>query len=208
MVSEDEMFFFGDNYFGQVDRVPGLFHVKTRFLHIWFVPLVPRESYLFFDGVPDDTLVGIRIRFHWRSVLMAWLRGFLIFCAVDFLLMSMILLEADQMGTTDRLKIMGALMGMSLGACAVYWCTLRFSRANLERAISLGALLHIPRRVVEAYMRGAGATFWDAMWDRDAIFPHADQAESIEIRAALAQKNAEGAVISAIKDAGKKPAKE
>ena len=32
--------------FGQVDRVPGCFHVATAFVHLFGLPLMPRGSYL------------------------------------------------------------------------------------------------------------------------------------------------------------------
>jgi len=101
------MFFFGDNYYGKVDRVPGLFFVRTRFLHVWFVPLVPRESYLFFDGPPYGGYAGIRIRLNWKSVFVAWLRGFLVFLAVMLLLGGVMPFQIDRIKMDEKLKLAG-----------------------------------------------------------------------------------------------------
>jgi hypothetical protein len=62
------MFRFGDSYFGKVDWVPGLFYVRTRFLHIWFFPFVPRQSYLFFDEPPGGSYLGVRIPLRWTTM--------------------------------------------------------------------------------------------------------------------------------------------
>ena len=65
---------YGDDYFGKVDHVPGLFFVKTRFLHCMWVPLVPRESYLMVD---DGACPPIQIRLRTTDVLDAgtWIVG-------------------------------------------------------------------------------------------------------------------------------------
>jgi hypothetical protein len=34
----------GSRLYGKVDAVPGLFHVATRFGHIWYLPLIPMGS--------------------------------------------------------------------------------------------------------------------------------------------------------------------
>ena len=34
----------GTKLYGKVDEVPGMFHVATRFFHLWYIPLVPLSS--------------------------------------------------------------------------------------------------------------------------------------------------------------------
>ena len=66
---------FGTRLFGQVDRVAGLFSVRTRFFHINFVPLVPLASYLIFEEKSGSGNRGIELKkLRWNSVLLAWLR--------------------------------------------------------------------------------------------------------------------------------------
>lgn len=74
------MFFVGDHYCGKCDRVPGLFHVKTRFLHINWFPLVPRDSYLIMEQ--GGGREGVRIPMSFRSVLLAWVRAILVVTSI------------------------------------------------------------------------------------------------------------------------------
>ncbi len=52
-------YIFGMRMFGQTDRVPGVFHVATRFFHICFVPLYPMKSILVLEeGTGRDGGIG------------------------------------------------------------------------------------------------------------------------------------------------------
>jgi hypothetical protein len=61
----------GSRLYGKVDAVPGLFHVATRFGHIWYLPLIPMGSYLVLrqDG---EHFKGVSIGLSLKSVLVAW----------------------------------------------------------------------------------------------------------------------------------------
>jgi len=80
---------------------------------------------------------------------------------------------------------------------------LRFSRATLERAAALGALLQIPRRVVEEHLLGNSASFWRAMAEPNTAVPRLDRTEVEAIQAALEDRKADGSLITAIKDGPK-----
>ena len=194
------MFFFGDNYYGQVDRVRGLFFVRTRFLHIWFVPLIPRESYLFFDEQPDGQYIGVRIPLNWKSVFVAWMRGFLLFFAVIVLLGAAGPFESDQLSWRYKFAFAALCLGMAVLACIGYLWTLRFSRPTTARAVAHGAVLHIPGRVVEEYLQGNSTGFWRAMSEPGTTAQHMDSAEMEAIRAAVERKKADGSFITKIKD--------
>lgn len=73
------MIIFGQRLYGKVHHVPKLCYIATRFMHIQFVPLVPLESFLIFDG---DSTRGVKLRMHLGSVLTAYLRGALIVIAI------------------------------------------------------------------------------------------------------------------------------
>src|SRR5438067_11170137 len=65
---------FGTRLFGQTDRVPGLFCVRTKFFHLNFVPLIPLTSYLVFEEKGSEGR-GIELKkLRWNSVLLAWVR--------------------------------------------------------------------------------------------------------------------------------------
>src|SRR5262245_39635396 len=71
------MFVWGEDFYGKVDHVPGLFYVKTRFQHL-YIPLFPAgpTSFLILDDGTDSP-VGVPIPFSWRSLFVAWIRGIL-----------------------------------------------------------------------------------------------------------------------------------
>jgi hypothetical protein len=77
----------GLSFFGKVDHVPGLFHVATRFGHLFFIPIVPAGSFLVIQGSgtqrQTESVLGTTTRastsvqplpFSWKSLLFAWLR--------------------------------------------------------------------------------------------------------------------------------------
>ena len=76
---------YGRRLFGYCNSVPHVFHVRTVFFHICFLPLWPTQSYLFFDGdrdlIPNQTYLildgdkGIKIPLNAKSIALAWLRG-------------------------------------------------------------------------------------------------------------------------------------
>src|SRR5437763_16584065 len=72
---------YGSALYGRVDRVPGHFHIATRFAHVYYVPLIPIRSYAVLSE-SGPTFQGVRIGLNLRSVLMAWLRTALLLTAV------------------------------------------------------------------------------------------------------------------------------
>ncbi len=70
------MIVFGTRFYGNVDRLPGLCYVVTRFVHIWFVPLIPTASYLVLEGTESGgNFRGVPISMSGKSVVNAWLRA-------------------------------------------------------------------------------------------------------------------------------------
>ncbi len=61
---------------GKVDQVPGgLFHVVTRFGHVYYIPLIPTASYVVFEELADGGFNGSQIPLSFKSILAGWLRG-------------------------------------------------------------------------------------------------------------------------------------
>src|SRR3954466_4220447 len=65
---------FGSRLTGKVDEVPGLFHVATRFGHVYYLPLFPLQSYIVL-GRDGRRFRGVPIPLNTKSVLLAWARG-------------------------------------------------------------------------------------------------------------------------------------
>jgi len=49
------MWIVGADFYGKVDRIPGICHVRTRFLHVMFFPFVPTGSYLIHEWTAKRT---------------------------------------------------------------------------------------------------------------------------------------------------------
>ena len=146
------MFFFGDAYFGRVDRVPGLFHVKTRFLHVWWIPFVPRESWVVDDGRGNH---GRRIHLSWKSVFVTWSRVAVGFLFVFTGLMLVPIFGSDPKQITVHPIIAAGIILTVLtvlaGAYALtYWC----AKPDVHRAFELAKWLDIdPNEVVDRFPR-------------------------------------------------------
>ena len=59
---------------GKVDEVPKLFHVETRFGHVYYLPLIPLGSVAVFEKTASGSLQA-KIPLSLKSVLVAWLRA-------------------------------------------------------------------------------------------------------------------------------------
>lgn len=59
----------GSRFYGKVDKVPGLFHVATRFGHVYYLPIIPMRSYVILG---DDAGRGVKIPLSARSIFIAW----------------------------------------------------------------------------------------------------------------------------------------
>jgi hypothetical protein len=92
---------FGARTYGRVDEVPEIFHVVTRFAHLWYLPLLPMESYLVL-AVPGRERVAVKIGLSVRSYMTAWLRcGLVLFSLflVAWLLVALVGPLRQQSGT-------------------------------------------------------------------------------------------------------------
>ena len=70
----------GSGLYGRTDEVPGLFHVATRFGHLWYIPLIPTRSYLILDV--DSGERGAEIPLNLKSMLLGWGRPACLIAAV------------------------------------------------------------------------------------------------------------------------------
>lgn len=72
------MIVFGTRRFGAVERVPGVVHVATVFVHVMFLPIVPLQSHVVVDGGEHEDRAMLLDSIRWKSVFVAWLRASLI----------------------------------------------------------------------------------------------------------------------------------
>ena len=61
---------------GKVDEVPGgMFHVVTRFGHVYYVPMIPLGSFIVLEKMSDGSFNGAPIPLSFKSILAGWIRG-------------------------------------------------------------------------------------------------------------------------------------
>ncbi|MGE3805363.1 MAG: hypothetical protein AB7K24_11880 [Gemmataceae bacterium] len=145
------MLHFGTNHYGKVDQVPGLFHVKTKFFHVHFIPLIPLGSYLLFDSNPENA-EGIPIGWSWKSVLFAWLRATLLLTGAFLSLIALtglvLLLEEP-----EHWQVVSVLCVVSLALFVLLYFSFSWTRARPLRALCLARLAEIePEELAEYFV--------------------------------------------------------
>jgi hypothetical protein len=129
------MLHFGTHHYGKVDQVPGLFHVKTKFFHVHFLPLIPLGSYLLFENTAEGN-DGIAIGWSWKSIFFAWLRVtlFLVGAILAVLaLLGMVMLLEDN----EHLEAVLVTFFGALGVFALLYFSFRWTHARPYRALCL-----------------------------------------------------------------------
>ncbi len=143
--------FFGTRTYGKVDQVPGLFYVATKFFYIQFVPLVPTESYLIFEGTEEgDSFRGCQIPMNGKSVLFAWMRFILFIAAVVTGLIAVVELVSVAQGRTGWQRLV--TMGLAAVLSAVgFWVSYRLAHASPTRALKIASHAGIPPEALAQY---------------------------------------------------------
>jgi hypothetical protein len=72
------MVVWGTRFCGPVDKLEGYGEVRTRFFHIWFLPLLPLGSTFVVEDLPDGVR-GFKVGLSLKSVFLAWSRTGLLF---------------------------------------------------------------------------------------------------------------------------------
>jgi hypothetical protein len=136
----------GRKLFGRVDQVAGLFHVATKFGHIFFVPLIPMTSYIVLDGTEDLTnFRGLEINMSLKSVLAAYLRTFLILAALyQIYLMVKLFPYMNTIRSFYLILILKCAVYLGL-----YFLSRKLLRAGRERALALAAKAGIDNKLIE-----------------------------------------------------------
>ncbi len=120
---------FGTQHYGQVDRVPGLFYVKTSFFHINYVLLVPTGSHLVLEGTETDNgFRGTPIPLSPKSVLAGYVRSWFGIATVVFAIMTGLLLPSlfgipKGADYHTALSVLGAALHAGLAVAVMWWAS-------------------------------------------------------------------------------------
>lgn len=136
------IWFFGTRNCGKVDHVPGLFYVVLSFFHIQFVPLVPTGSMIMLD---DGSERGMKISMSGKSVLIAYLRTFLILAGIVAIIVGVICVSQR-----DILPA-AVLLPLGVGMIVFFFVTYKLTRPGAERAVYLAQELGLPPEVLAEY---------------------------------------------------------
>jgi len=171
------MWLVGADFYGKVDRVPRVCHVRTRFLHVMCFPFVPTGSYLILEPRDADEQVlstgpsfkragtlliaeaqspsgcasAHRIRLSIKSVVCAWLRALLVVMIMSCWGMAFEIFFADGQGPNAG-KTSLAVIGLAFGTvlCGLYCLTLPASRPGSARREYLTSLASKARALAES----------------------------------------------------------
>ena len=142
---------YGSSLNGKTDHVRGLFYVKTRFSHIWWLPLLPQYSILFIDDGTES--YGTEFASSWKSVFTAWIRtfaGIVAVVALGYVGLSTLFANPAVHGglTSEQLTKSLGIGGLAIGA---YASTYLWARPSYQKALRLAKKLDLPDEVVNAH---------------------------------------------------------
>ena len=142
--------FFGTRNYGKVDHVPGLFYVSTRFAYLQFIPLIPTETHLIFDGTESgEGFRGVKLGLSGKSIFYTYLRATCFLGGILAVIVGCI--EVAQQPLTGALLIAGGL-----GAVLLFFLSYKLSRPSPQRALRLAEEAGIPPEDVAQFFVLAG----------------------------------------------------
>lgn len=164
-----------DHIRGRVDIVPGCCYVATEFVCVWFFPILPRRSLLFFAD-PDDftTEIAIPVRLSIKSLLFAYIKPILILWAVfavafPFTMFFDSLVKPDIM--LEFVLVAAAFLAVP---CLALFALRRASLASPRRRATLAKIEGLPPEVVMKLRSGLAETKFrqlNADWNAEPNAP-------------------------------------
>jgi hypothetical protein len=146
----------GQRLCGRVDEVPGLFHVRTRFFHVYYIPLIPLQSFIILAGSESGSgFKGKPVSMSFKSVLAGWLRGGSVVGAIVGAIVAVV--NACQLGGPEHDEaVMWLVVSvvLLLGCVGGYALSLLLAKASYERALQMGEELGIPLDLLEEHLGG------------------------------------------------------
>jgi len=123
-----------DLFAGKADQVPDLFFVKTRFVCVCLLPIMPTDSWLIPDGPALSYLgKGIRVGVNAKSILFCWFR-FALGCLLFFSITGAVVIWTDLMANGGAVWFMGVIAVL---AALLWWLSYRWSQASWRRAVKV-----------------------------------------------------------------------
>lgn len=122
----------GEQFYGYVDRVPGLCYVATRFWHFNFVPLIPLGSFLVVEGSKTEQgFQGRPIGWNAKSLLLGYFRGWVGLAVI--VLFAMCCIQAGEIWAdgADELTLGGVIVGLVAFYGCVWWALVAWHRSWL-----------------------------------------------------------------------------
>jgi len=148
------IFIHGSGLYGKCDHLPKLFYVATRFGHIWYMPLIPWQSYLVIDGTESrKDFSGCPIGLSAKSILLAYFRMISFLGAVCSMISLAVILNTVQ-GAIDWTQA-GLLIVVSIVLFALFWASYRLGQPSPARALMLGKAAGIDPEMIERYFDGS-----------------------------------------------------
>ncbi len=126
----------GSRLYGRVDEGPGLFHVATKFGHLWYFPLIPMGSHLVIDQGPHGWR-GMPLPFSFRSMLAAWVLAVVMAAAIASGIFAIIVVPDPRAASLTERVVLGALAGLLILLALFLWKSRWMRRASYERACAL-----------------------------------------------------------------------
>jgi hypothetical protein len=166
----------GTRLFGKVDQVGPKLHVATRFWHLYYLPLIPLESWVVTETIELSDEERVRTKqtwgtgdpwrgfplksLYWKSVLTAWFRAACIFVSLACST------EAFDTATRTADSVRWAVASTIGVACVVaLLASYKLTRATEEQIVALGRLAGMSDDETLAHLghtpvaiRGAGPT--------------------------------------------------
>lgn len=167
----------GQNFYGKIDRVPGLFYVATQFIHLFYIPLIPMGAHLVLEDTDDmalrkaapwrygtaksiDFLVGgnsfrsARMGFNLRSLAYAWINIYLV---IVMLMNAHTLWEIWRYPSLYEYASSWPALGKIVACLVALWVIRWSSFASERRALELGRGLGFDDATILSHMRrGSG----------------------------------------------------
>ena len=150
------IFVCGTRYMGKCDVVARLFFVKTRFFHFYYLPLVPLNSAVCISEC-EGSIRGASIPLSFKSVLLAWGRGALVFLSSVFTVFAFIAFVAPGITLGKSLPEMVVTAAAGWGLVALTWSKW-VCRASFRRACQLAVKLKYDEQGLAALEQIYGRT--------------------------------------------------
>ncbi|HYP88204.1 MAG TPA: hypothetical protein VEQ59_08620 [Polyangiaceae bacterium] len=138
---------YGSTLYGKVRAVPGVCHVATRFLHLFFVPLFPTGSWLVIHRAvrAEHGVELVRLpALNWASVGLGWLRFFLFIALVV-----LAIVIATKLGLERPWADTARFIVAALACVAAFFFSYRLLPVQLRHIETLRAVNGIPSVVLE-----------------------------------------------------------